>query len=285
MKTKAELRQAHGTPVQFRRAVNKAIAQGTVGITEGQAAVLKYNREYAAAPDERGLIFAGESVNGIMAGTKTMTRRILKVQPPSSEYQITTLADTSAREDRKHIGAHRWAVVKDLNITHEDGGYFRCPYGVVGDRLWVREAWRTEERASDMVDGILFPDGTFQPIENSAAAAELWVVAHANGKYGEDWRSPMFMPRWASRLTLEITGIRVERLQDIKARDAVAEGIELKRWKLPENEWPLIDLGAEHDEMVLLEKFQDAWDGINGKRASWKENPWVWVISFKLIDQ
>ena len=68
-KTKAELRQAHGTPVQFRRAVNKAIAQGTVGITEGQAAVLKYNCEYATAPDEHGMIFTGESVSGIMART------------------------------------------------------------------------------------------------------------------------------------------------------------------------------------------------------------------------
>lgn len=257
-KTKAELRQAHGTPVQFRRAVNKAIAQGTVGITKGQAAVLKYNREYAAAPDERGMIFTGESVNGIMAGTKTMTRRIVKVELPDEPTKVS---------------GQKWGMV--------DGAFYycgvKCPYGVGGDRLWVREAWRTEERASDMVDGVLFQDGTFRPIEDSGAAAILWIDAHANGKYGDGWRLPMFMPRWASRLTLEITGIRVERLQDITEEDAITEGI---------SGWEHLGSydGYDDDFQTAREVFRGLWDKLNGKHAPWKENPWVWVISFKKLD-
>ncbi len=243
MKTKAELRQA----------------QGTVGITDGQAAVLKYNREYAAAPDERGMIFTGESVNGIMAGTKTMTRRIVKVELPDEPTKVS---------------GQKWGMV--------DGAFYycgvKCPYGVGGDRLWVREAWRTEERASDMVDGILFPDGTFQPIENSAAAAELWVVAHANGKYGNEWRSPMFMPRWASRLTLEITGIRVERLQEITEEDARAEGAPER----PAHGKMVGNLGRQ-GHWQFRQGFRELWNEINSKRAPWESNPFVWVISFKKL--
>lgn len=272
-KTKAELRQAHGTPVQFRRAVNKAIAQGTVGITEGQAAVLKYNCEYATAPDEHGMIFTGESVSGIMARTKTMTRRIINPQLPPDRVivdhnngQITVCLDDQTEKFPGPYELKTW----------------KCPYGVVGDQLWVRETWRTEERASDMVDGVLFQDGTFRPIEDSGAAAILWIDAHANGKYGDDWRSAMFMPRWASRLTLEITGIRVERLQDITEEDAIAEGI-IEPAPV-HGKWCDPAKGRE-GHWSYRKPFADAWDKINSKRASFESNPFVWVISFKVIDR
>ena len=266
-KTKAELRQAHGTPVQFRRAVNKAIALGTVGITKGQAAVLKYNCEYATAPDEHGMIFTGESVSGIMARTKTMTRRIINPQLPPDRVivdhnngQITVCLDDQTEKFPGPYELKTW----------------KCPYGVVGDQLWVRETWRTEERASDMVDGVLFQDGTFRPIEDSGAAAILWIDAHANGKYGDDWRSAMFMPRWASRITLEITGVRVERLQDITEEDAKAE-VASER---PAHGKIVGNLGrAGHWQ--FRQGFRELWDEINGKRASWGSNPWVWVVEFK----
>lgn len=273
-KTKAELRQAHGTPVQFRRAVNKAIAQGTVGITEGQAAVLKYNCEYATAPDEHGMIFTGESVSGIMARTKTMTRRIINPQLPPDRVivdhnngQITVCLDDQTEKFPGPYELKTW----------------KCPYGVVGDQLWVRETWRTEERASDMVDGVLFQDGTFRPIEDSGAAAILWIDAHANGKYGDDWRSAMFMPRWASRLTLEITGIRVERLQDISEEDAVEEGC-LMEDGFPKEQPHSSGIGLEGWDCAR-DWFADKWDEINSKRASFESNPFVWVISFKVIDR
>lgn len=206
--------------------------------------------------NKHGLIFTGESVSRIMAGTKTMTRRVVK----------------GCVEEPGECSEQAW--------MHSEMPKY--PYGVVGDRLWVREAWRTEERAGDMVDGVLFPDGTFWPIEDSGAAAILWIDAHANGKYGDDWRSPMFMPRWASRLTLEIIGIRVERLQDITEEDAKAEGI-----IEPEpvhGKWCDPAKGRE-GHWSYRKPFADAWDKINSKRATWESNPFVWVISFKVVDR
>lgn len=201
--------------------------------------------------NKHGLIFTGESVSRIMAGTKTMTRRVVK----------------GCVEEPGECSEQAW--------MHSEMPKY--PYGVVGDQLWVRETWRTEERASDMVDGVLFQDGTFRPIEDSGAAAILWIDAHANGKYGDGWRLPMFMPRWASRLTLEITGIRVERLQDITEEDAITEGI---------SGWEHLGSydGYDDDFQTAREVFRGLWDKLNGKHAPWKENPWVWVISFKKLD-
>lgn len=205
---------------------------------------------------ERPILFSGEMVRAILEGRKTQTRRIVKLQPAA------IVQDSFGR----------FATDNGYSFT----GYIECPYGVVGDQLWVRETWRTEERASDMVDGVLFQDGTFRPIEDSGAAAILWIDAHANGKYGDDWRSAMFMPRWASRITLEITGVRVERLQDITEEDAKAE-VASER---PAHGKIVGNLGrAGHWQ--FRQGFRELWDEINGKRASWGSNPWVWVVEFK----
>ena len=220
---------------------------------------------------ERPILFSEPMVRAILEGRKTQTRRIVQVQPPSGKYQLTTLADSTARKDKKHIGAHHWAIVKDLNIVEDHGEYFRCPYGYAGDHLWVRETWRAVERDSDLTDGILFASGGhFQPIPETQQAAELWMEAYGNGKHGESWRPSIFMPRWASRITLEITGVRVERLNTITIEDIIAEGLSSHL--------------REHDACCeLKDQFAALWDSINSKRASWKSNPWVWVIEFKRL--
>lgn len=157
------------------------------------------------------------------------------------------------------------------------------PYGKRGDVLWCKETWRTHERESDMVDGILFAaDDAFVPIENTHVAADDWVVAHRRDKR---WRSPSHMPAWASRLSLRITDVRVERLNSISEEDAIAEGAD--RLSSPSEQAAEIDLrdsgyftpewGYTH-----VEGYRQLWESINGE-GSWKLNPWTWCVSFERV--
>jgi hypothetical protein len=143
----------------------------------------------------------------------------------------------------------------------------------VGDRLWVREIWRTHERESDSVDGIVYKaDGAFLRIENTIAAADAWVTAHNNGKHGTAYRSPRFMPRWASRITLAVTNVRTELLHRLTEEDAEAEGVEVYHSKT----------GAAL-EMSAIEVYARAWDKLHGEGA-WKTNPLVHAITFAVVD-
>lgn len=180
---------------------------------------------------ERAILFSGPMVRAILAGTKTQTRRLLRPQPPEA------LADT-VHYDRATGGA-MWASF------HGDHGV-SCPYGQPGDRLWVRETWWCA--APHESDGY--------PVRYRASAGVVMDVS-------APWRPSIFMPRWASRLTLEVTGVRVELLQEISVDDCWAEGLQL--------------------DVAVPAKTQYArlWDSINAKRAPWASNPWVWVISFK----
>ena len=129
-------------------------------------------------------------------------------------------------------------------------------FGVPGDRLWVRETWRTEERESDLLDGIRFrADGAFVAIPNTAEAAELWGVVDGKRK-GNDWRPSIFMPRWASRLTLEIVDVRQEALVHVDDDEARLEGV-----------------GS-------LAAFVDLWKAIN---SDWDDTTLVWRVAFRVI--
>ena len=166
---------------------------------------------------ERPILFSAPMVRAILAGTKTQTRRVCK-------------------------GQRELSNVHDFQID-------RCPYGQLGDRLWVRETWlrHSVNVPNDYLYRADHPDdGTIGP-------------AHGG------WKPSIHMPRWASRITLEITDVRVERLQDISARDAWAEGIT-----------PSPDVDPYHE-------YRDLWESINGP-GSWDANPWVWAVSFKRID-
>jgi len=142
--------------------------------------------------------------------------------------------------------------------------------------LWVRETWRAVELDNGN-DGILYKaDNHFKSIENSQAAADLWCDAYADRKYGNKWRPSIFMPRWASRIALAVTDVRVERLQEISEEDAIAEGLQKE----------VISVGYQNDSVTLRArpKFVYLWDKINSDRGySFESNPWVWVISFKVV--
>ncbi len=145
----------------------------------------------------------------------------------------------------------------------------RCPYGNPGDWLWVRETWRPEELDSGE-DGIRFrADAIFRGIDNTQDAAEKWFQVYSEKENWEHWRPSIFMPRWASRITLEIINVRVEHIQGITFIDAKAEGVTY-----------------EKGHVDPRDAFRHLWDSINKKRGlGWNENPWVWVITFNQIER
>jgi hypothetical protein len=136
----------------------------------------------------------------------------------------------------------------------------RCPYGQPGDRLWVREAWSRDEE-----DGALF----YRADVGTGNEADDWQRNIYEGASGYRWKPSIFMPRWASRILLEVTAVRVERLQDISEADAIAEGA------------PWAACGAPQEGSHKA-GFAQLWESINGPN-SWDANPWVWVIEFKRV--
>ncbi|GAB7402988.1 hypothetical protein OUHCRE4_11160 [Enterobacter hormaechei subsp. steigerwaltii] len=210
---------------------------------------------------ERGMIFNGEMVRAILDGRKTQTRRIMKVQPKPCNH--TNWPDYSPEPQWKSY-PNGWCCAVCANGTTIDHRHhakgITCPYGTVGDRIWVRE--------------------TFSPVpdhEEPAGCSALLYAADGNGPYGK-WVPSIHMPRWASRLTLEITGVRVERLNSISQEDAQAEGMELTGWR-PTYSDP--DSGGE--VWTPYDNFAQLWESIYGDE-SWRSNPWVWVIEFKRIE-
>lgn len=211
--------------------------------------------------NEKPILFAGPMVRAIMEDRKTQTRRVIKPQPVC-DSKAWACYWTKANHERK-FGPSAWG----LNEAPDASMLLHCPFGKPSDCLRVRETWRTEERKEDSVDGIRFAaDNLFVPIQNIASAADDWVVANNNGKHGTDWRPSIYMPRWASRLTLEIVAIRVERLHEITRDGAIAEGC-------PK------EAADSHDS---CQWYRDLWDSINAKRGhGWDTNPWVWVVEFR----
>lgn len=220
---------------------------------------------------ERPIIFGTESVLAIIEGRKTQTRRVIKPQP------------CDGCEDERGIYYQKLEsrIVAGIPMTFADRVRPVCPYGKPGDRLWVREAWYSGESN---------PNGMEVSRYLVEDDQDWWQVAPRDWLKAQNWRphrrlrSPIHMPRWASRLTLEITEVRVERLQEIKPRDAAAEGMKLKRWDSKE-EHPPFDPGILADARELYQAFRAGWDSINGKRpgCAWKDNPFCWVISFKRV--
>lgn len=186
---------------------------------------------------ERPILFKGEMVNAILDGRKTQTRRVIKPQP-------------NCVHDN-----HRWVWLKEKWVD--------CPYGQPGDRLWVRETFC--DLGAGTIPGRILYRASFNDLD-----LEMF---HQSGHGSPIWHPSIFMPRWASRITLEIVNVRVERVQDISIADCVAEGI-----KDSNDLKYLAGSGIEKTEYCLL------WDKINGKTYPWQSNPWVWVIEFKRID-
>jgi hypothetical protein len=194
---------------------------------------------------ERPILFRGAMVRAILDGRKTQTRRVMK---PQADCNSTHLG---------HVG-YGPCVVLGMRA-----GMFSipCPYGQPGDRLWVRETfvWRAGGAA------LLFR-ADFDYVEAAGIA----------GMYG-GWKPSIFMPGWASRITLEIVSVRVERLQEITEEDAKAEGVEVK----PSAGIASIVAGGNPTPAQF--EYYALWESINAKTHPWASNPWVWVIEFKKV--
>jgi hypothetical protein len=221
---------------------------------------------------EKPILFSAPMVRAVLAGTKTQTRRVVKPQPPYEcsrivvEHFHPTVIDRYGDEQpgREVFGA-----------TTTDGEWgLRCPYGAPGDRLWVREAWRTEREFDRLPPRDLSPAS---PVQYEAGPfAEV-----LDGKL----RPGMFMPRWASRITLEVTGVRVEHLQDISEADAIAEGIVPHRkggwwWEQP----PGGIAGSNHfGAKTARDAYSALCESLNGP-GSWAANPWLWVVELRRLE-
>ncbi|MEH8438727.1 hypothetical protein RAG84_13320 [Klebsiella pneumoniae] len=226
---------------------------------------------------ERGMIFNAEMVRAILAGRKTQTRRIMKVQPSEAFTPMNMALETDYKA--------RWytpgVVDKDgylqpaskevFGVSNENEGY-SCPFGAVGDRIWVRETFTGHYLDDDQIQDI--KDG-----RDKASSLCEYRADYPDGYQAADgWTPSIHMPRWASRILLEITDVRVERLNAISQEDAQAEGMELTGWR-PTYSDP--DSGGE--VMTPYDNFAELWSSIYGE-GSWKANGWVWVISFKRVE-
>lgn len=191
---------------------------------------------------ERPIIFSAPMVRAILDGQKTQTRRIIKPQPEYRHGVLFTLGSSTGYSPDLMAGA--------------------CPYGRTGDRLWVREAFAY----------VIYGDGMrFIEYRADRSLSDFDGYDHP---VGGRWRPSIHMPRWASRITLEITDVRVERLQDISGMDAKREGVSVPA-HLPHD-------GVDLD--YARREYRRLWQSINGP-GSWETNPWVWVIEFKKLGQ
>ncbi len=226
---------------------------------------------------ERPILFSGPMVRALLAGTKTQTRRVVKPQPDSTHSGFPYW----------NVGGYRASWCRSA----ADGGPLEptnpllCPYGQAGDRLWVRETWNWFDPGTIPTDRA----GARAPFTGSQAGRDIpWVAAYAadghlpyTGYEGRDhWRPSIHMPRWASRITLDITAVRIERLQDISDEDACAEGIECMAGDPECGYRNYLDKTGQDWTLSPRESFQSLWESINGP-ASWSTNPWVWPLVFQ----
>lgn len=184
---------------------------------------------------ERPILFSGPLVRAILEGRKTQTRRVVK------------------------------PVVSDILDAGGLPGHRLYPYGLAGDRLWVREAWSTSDEFDEDPPSRVPSDAPILYMADGSARSEDGLAA----PWGRT-RPSIFMRRPMSRIDLEVTGVRIERLQEITEEDAIAEGI----------------TSDPADLVPARLVFADLWRQINDKRpgCSWDANPWVWVVSFRVAE-
>jgi len=232
---------------------------------------------------ERPIIFNSDMIRAILNGSKTQSRRVIVPQPFKGAWNATS----------EHP-SYGWLWKKLYQTWSGEDEFFerlteQCPYGQIGQRVWVRETWATEKHIDK-----------FSPsyIGNAGYTPIFYKVDNPNhsllsiGK----WRPSIFMPRWASRITLEITEVRVERLQKITGEDAMREGVILPFRVFGDGDGEYYEGIGE----AYVDYFHELWDSLNAKRKptrydqecgitepitlsyDWSSNPWVWVVSFKV---
>lgn len=228
---------------------------------------------------ERPILFSAPMVRAILAGTKTQTRRIVKPQPEFCGGAGEN--ETDVRE----WGWHDFDYPPPHFLCVEDS---RCPYGQPGDRLWCKETHQLLHFSIDHETGFA-DDWKPWKARLPEGKPEGWTLVYdADGKWegdkgdrGFSWRPSIFMPRWASRITLEVTGVRVERLQDISEEDAIAEGVDGWPGQYRDYRNPLSE-GIHVGFVKAKDSYKTLWEHINGP-GSWDANPWIWVLEFRRI--
>lgn len=227
---------------------------------------------------ERPILFNGAMVRAILDGRKTQTRRVVKSNS-NNHPDIVMLGDSAAGW---------WPYLSDDGESEVcgDGNEhpMDCPYGQPGDRLWVRENF-CALRAGDYLP-VKPQQGMAQDIRYQATDRLRDTPADVRG-YG--WRPSIHMPRWARRITLEVTAVRVERLQDISRHDALSEGVDWKTCPTRQTEDSVcaqimadrMGMSAHYvSEIDYVGGFKALWVSTYGT-AAWAANPWVWVVEFK----
>jgi hypothetical protein len=184
---------------------------------------------------ERPILFSTPMVKAILDGRKTMTRRVVKV-------------NSSGRVQFKH---KQWHIEDENSILG-------CPYGITGDHLWVRETFVDTYDLGDYPGHPIYKATYLKDLSGFNPPPETWDIA---------WKPSIFMPRCASRITLEITNVRVERLHEITEEDAEKEGVSF----------------TQYTNANARFHFMELWDSINGNKYPWNSNPWVWVIEFRKV--
>lgn len=241
----------------------------------------------------RPIIFSTPMVPLIIADQKTQTRRIFKM--PKGLQWYTKSMSGNDRFDGEHTG----------DVCDIDGGGWwsldelACPYGQVGDQLWGRESWRISAWTENGELMVEYRDGTFSKwlkdptdvdgekfnniniiMQCSDELDRKGIDTDKDGNYSREalqslrWRSAMLMPRWASRILIEITDIRIERVQNISEEDAIAEGCPIQ------SPMPFIQ---GYGSASASGWYSELFNQINGDGA-WESNPWVWVLSFKRVE-
>jgi hypothetical protein len=219
-------------------------------------------------------------VRAILNGQKTQTRRVVKPQP-NQEFVGPSM-------HWRYLGDGERMVARDWKPI------VRCPYGKPGDRLWVRETHQFVEaydgpgvcyRADDQIRACVYAEDDWECLRTPVGVGK---VLHDFGDH--PWRPSIFMPRWASRLTLEITGVRVERLRDISPEDCLAEGIVYEGFDQADPTHPVARrMGPEQlvafRNAALRDQYRILWDSLNGAGLHpWSFNPWVWVVEFRKVE-
>ncbi|PWE37932.1 hypothetical protein C9I50_24675 [Pseudomonas prosekii] len=220
---------------------------------------------------ERPILFSAPMVRAILEGRKTVTRRLVK------DWQIPTEDASVAAGER-----HRWMAIAqrhprygfgvfgatEADCAKELEDFAPCPYGRRGERLWVREAWAADAQVDAVAPRDLSQGEPIRyPADGAVRQAGCSMITPGKG------RPSIHMPRWASRILLEITDVRVERLQDISEEQASAEGVSAQ--------------AVESFRVAGVDRpagfaFRDLWTSINGDE-NWTVNPWVWVVEFKRV--
>jgi len=197
---------------------------------------------------ETPITFSAGMVEAVLDARKTMIRRtygLEKINKSPDEWEVDA-----------HDGA-TWVFRNKISGVR---AFIKCPYGQVGDQLWVRETFCKECYGKDGNKDVCYREDCQRYAFNLSC--------------GERWRPSIFMPRWASRITLEITGLRPERLQEITEEDAEAEGVG----------WSPVGSGENPEIVSAVENFAHLWDSLNAKRGyDWEKNPWVWAITFNAM--